>query len=491
MKTKYILLITVICGWLLPACSNWLDVEPKTSVKEGDLFKNENGFKDALTGFYVKMGNKNLYSRELSYYYIELLAQRYDNLSSVYDWATVYNYDGTYEGTKNGFFSGIYNIIANINNFLFYLEKNREVITTDDYYEVMKGEALGLRAFLHFDLLRLFGPVYKTDPAASAIPYRLTFDNIPSPVLPANEVLDYILSDLHTADTLLENHDSKIFTSQSEKVDRNPFMVMRQCRMNTYAVKALLARVYCYKGDSESKAKAYQYAQEIIELPYFNLAESNASNRILFSEHIFSLHVYELKKIVDEDFANISFGYAPGLSEEAFKEMFESAGSGTTDFRSNTYAFNTRRDGGGGESKKVLAKYEQSDYYGNYDGAELVPLIRLVEMYYILAECDPSPVQSAEWLNQVRLLRGIPGSDALDGNDFDRLDTRSGYDNTQTVRTNEVMKEYMKEFYGEGQLFYYYKKHNYKTFYNCPLEDVRSKYKIPLPDDELIFGTTK
>ena len=48
---------------------------------------------------------------------------------------------------------------------------------------MMKGEALGLRAFLHFDLLRLYGPVYSVTPTGKAIPYRTSFDQKATPVL--------------------------------------------------------------------------------------------------------------------------------------------------------------------------------------------------------------------------------------------------------------------------------------------------------------------
>ncbi len=37
---------------------------------------------------------------------------------------------------------------------------------------------------------------------------------------------------------------------------KNSFLVNREFRMNLYAVKAMLARVYCYKGDAESKGLA-------------------------------------------------------------------------------------------------------------------------------------------------------------------------------------------------------------------------------------------
>mgnify|MGYP006988629677 CR=1 FL=1 len=44
--------------------------------------------------------------------------------------------------------------IANLNNLLYRLEhEGKDVVLTDDYWNLMKGEALGLRAFHYFDLL--------------------------------------------------------------------------------------------------------------------------------------------------------------------------------------------------------------------------------------------------------------------------------------------------------------------------------------------------
>ena len=63
----------------------------------------------------------------------------------------------------------LYNEIANINNFLQYLESNGDVIVTEGYRDLMKGEALGLRAFHYFDLLRLWGPIYSQDSTKACI----------------------------------------------------------------------------------------------------------------------------------------------------------------------------------------------------------------------------------------------------------------------------------------------------------------------------------
>ena len=130
-KFVYGFLLVIVLG--SSGCSDWLDVQPKTSVPEEDLFADEFGFQDALTGFYLKMGESSLYGRELTYNYMEMLAGRYEYAPDITNWTSIYNYDGTYKSIKDNVFSGAYNIIANINNFLHYLEV----------------EALGLRAFLH------------------------------------------------------------------------------------------------------------------------------------------------------------------------------------------------------------------------------------------------------------------------------------------------------------------------------------------------------
>ena len=63
---KYI--VSICLGMVfLSSCSNWLDVQPKTTVEEEKVFSRELGFKEALTGVYIKMASTDLYARNLSY----------------------------------------------------------------------------------------------------------------------------------------------------------------------------------------------------------------------------------------------------------------------------------------------------------------------------------------------------------------------------------------------------------------------------------------
>lgn len=47
------------------SCSEWLDVQPKTEVKQDKMFESESGFKDALIGCYMLMGESSLYGHDL------------------------------------------------------------------------------------------------------------------------------------------------------------------------------------------------------------------------------------------------------------------------------------------------------------------------------------------------------------------------------------------------------------------------------------------
>ena len=191
---KYI--VSICLGLLLlSACSDWLDVKPKTTVEEEEVFSRELGFKEALTGAYIKMASPGLYARNLSYGFLDILGQRYYNYR--YNNELYYTFPSTKtEDFTEAIWGEMYNIIANLNNLLYYCDKNRQVFTTDHYYEIIKGEALGLRAFLHFDLLRMYGPVYKEHPAARRIAYRTEFNREPKEMQPSNVVVDSIISDL-------------------------------------------------------------------------------------------------------------------------------------------------------------------------------------------------------------------------------------------------------------------------------------------------------
>lgn len=118
----------------------------------------------------------------------------------------------------------------------------------------------------------------------------------------------------------------------------------------------------------------------------------------------------------------------------------------------------------GGTKGLMCRKYLPTQ---NYVYKENLPLIRLGEMYLIAAEATGD----AEYLNDLRNARGISAVYDLD-----------------EVTETALDAEYRKEFFAEGQYFYFLKRHAMKTFYRCPpsLEGKMSsfQYVFPLTDDE-------
>ena len=493
----------------MTSCNDWLDVSPKTSISADDQFESEYGFKDALTGVYLKLTSTGLYGCNLTFGYLDELAQLYEDqdLSMESQKELIYKYDVDYKSTVESVFLNMYNTIANINSLLTKLEEKRDVLVTPRYYETMKGEALALRAFLHFDLLRLFGPVYSDNPGGKSIPYRTEFDNEATPILPANEVVELVLKDLNAAQELLKDSDPLDFFTDRSSIGaldgKDMFLLDRQFRMNLYAVKAMLARVYCYKSlggnDAESRRLAAQYANEVIDSSYFtlyNLQTNSNYNSIRYGEQIFGISVNELDELLENnkmamgspaDIDRISHRRYV-LSDDRFSKFYDLDGDavGSNDWRTLSAMFGVT------DSRlRYCLKYNQDNLATNASGRDAIPLIRLPEMYYIVAECTDDAPTSAGVLNEFRQSRGWSYSDNIQENGYDAPDTSERAEDSQkTKRINLIMREYRKEYFAEGQLFYYLKSHGFKTFEGCIFPDGMTveHYQWPLPDDEIIFG---
>lgn len=480
MKKKSVIYLMFTLLLLNGACSDWLDVKPKTAVKEEELFSTEQGFKENLTGIYLLMTAKDLYGRELLYGIPDILAQNYEPGGSTdiqelkfadENW---YKFPTTKTETYvNSLWKGLYNVIANINNFLAFIEKNREVIKTPGYYEIMKGEALGLRAYLYFDLLRLYGPIYSQNPDSKALPYRTEFSREEKSFNTAREVMGYIKQDLRMADTLLVNDPMNIefpVSSTDQQLGVDDFLRYRFKRMNRFAVKALMARVCMWDNDLETAARM---ANEVIQAKdedgnnYFTLVTDNASDRIYSTELLFALSVDKFDEQVEVDFAIAPYSTSYFIYDrQRIDDLFDINVDGANDMR--------YREGQGfsySAKSGYCVKYSQKGAY-SFAILNTVPLIRLSEMYYILAECEKDPAKSSQWLSQVRTARGI---DEVVYQEKDK--------------EYNIMKEYRKEFYAEGQMWYYYKRHAYRTFLNCPLENMEeANYRFSIPDNEKEFG---
>ena len=177
---KKVIIYTLLmfgCLSILTSCEDWFDVSPKVEIKEDDLFKDEDGYFDALVGVYSIMASENLYGKNMTMGFMDALVQNYYITSAAHPFYYASKYDYTHNASQtiiDKFWEKMYEAVVNTNNVLTRLEKASKSMFSDDNYNLIKGEALALRAYLHFDLLRMFGPSFKMDKDRKCIPYVKT-----------------------------------------------------------------------------------------------------------------------------------------------------------------------------------------------------------------------------------------------------------------------------------------------------------------------------
>lgn len=329
MKRPTYLLIALLT---LTSCEKWLDVMPNTDVPAKELFTSENGFTSALAGLYITMTDESTYGKNLSFGLPEQLAQFYDKLpDGTSDRTSVYIYDretsGAYntKGTLANTWQAQYHIIANANNLLKWCDLNGAAVLTDITHRMIRGEALAMRAYLHFDILRGWGPMhYAANDKAKAMkcmPYRTVADHTKQPLLTASEVVSHIIADLHEARQEM-SYENTLDLSKSAS---------RQFRFNYHAINALLARVYNYAGISDSAAI---YAKMVIDECGLSLQSSNDNDPILSREVICGLSMHELEDNLSDYFAygdKMATKYYLNIS--TLNALYESVGSESEDMR--------------------------------------------------------------------------------------------------------------------------------------------------------------
>ena len=133
------------------SCESWLDVKPKTEEEAERMFSTEEGFKSALAGTYISLSQPELYGRELTFGMVGVLGQEWGsgsdlgNQYSAYSYLLNYNYEQVVsKALIDAVWNKMYEGIANVNTLIQYSDLKREVL--GDYYGVVRGEALALRA---------------------------------------------------------------------------------------------------------------------------------------------------------------------------------------------------------------------------------------------------------------------------------------------------------------------------------------------------------
>lgn len=465
------------------SCNKWIDVKPTDRLGEDQLFVDPAGYTKAINGVYVEMANTALYGQEMTTGAVDVLAQYYVLISSTHRYFEHTTFVYTSERVKTTFdnaWKKSYELVANCNVIIEKCGDAPSQRLPEPYYGIIKGEAIALRAFLHLDMLRLFGPIYtEANEANPAIPYVTKSGFEVAPILNAEQVMKHITDDLKTALSLLANTDP--VRTSGVRNGNNPAgpndLYYRQYRLNYYATKALLARAYLWQGD---KANALIEAEALLNevqvtknvFPYVTSASATSTtvpDRVFSTEVMFAVYDINRSAMFERQFDinldnNNKLSFSNGdTNESRVNALYDDA---------NDYRRRIWQNASSG-TITALTNLKYMDI-ANAPGRYMIPLVRLSEVLLIAAESHPDLATGIAYLNKVRTSRNSLSLNPA----------------TPAALQTAIMNEFRKETIGEGQQFYFYKRTAQQTIPNHAAVTgtkamVLTNYVVPLPDSEI------
>lgn len=458
MYNKSIKYLFVVLCFLTSSCEKWLTIQPAEMLTKNEMFLTEGGFHDALMGSYVLLQNQYGSVAPMTTSFIEHLACQWQ-VESQGDPADlnehIYN-KGNIDGTLEDIFKSQYKTIVNLNLLLENIETQKGVLD-EVQYNNYKGQALAMRAFIHFDLIRVWGPMPKrVSREHKYIPYMTYMSVNYNQALTYPDFMTKLLTDLDEAEKCFLKYES---SAPDEK---------QRAFFNCYSVYAQKARYYSWMQESE---KAVFYAKKIIDCktpndkvtnevdlkPFWTLGNykdiANGDLQFL-TEHIIHL-TFDVK---DKSTSGTNDFY----NEATYVlELFKGSGS---DIRRNQWV--ARSEKPGEEPTVTLNKY----VYVTETGTTIkgtTPLLRLAEMYLIAIE-HGALVEVDKYHKEFCIARNIQHTTFI--GDIDRQEW--------------LMDQYRLDFVSEGQLFFAYKRWETVDMPRCASPCGPVAYVVPLPNKE-------
>lgn len=428
MKT-YILKITILLSicWLFIACNDFLNRTPNYQISSETALLSIDDAELSVNGFYNDMKLDTYYGGNM----LAMGDNRGDDLRPKREgegWYNVYRYyfdPNVYH--YGSLWARCYNTIMRANTFLAGWEEIPAISTTDENKKNdFKGQALAVSALCHFDIIRLYCYPYQMPNAPAGLGpiiadrVILPYEDIPRSTL--EEGYAHVINILTESLTLLSK-------------DKNTG------HFNYWSAKALLARVYLYKGDYDN---AFKHADELINdascpyslatnSEYINYWKQEGGNETLLELLVTSESNINTNGAVDSWYDYLWHRTGDGASSyivptDSWINLMEVEGS--NDIRYNFI--------------QVDAGVKWIDKFPGTNGSNFrmnnPRLIRLSEVYLIAAEAalmksSKDQTKADMYLDAIRR-RANPSASQI------------------TATVDEILTERRKEFIGEGHRFF-------------------------------------
>lgn len=401
MKTfskKIELWILIVIG-TLPACSDFLDLAPKDKLSEDTFYKTPEEILFALNASYATLNTEAVIK---NWYVLSEIPSdnTYGNLSGTV--TDKDEFDKFYLRSLNPFLNSFWNgSYAGINRVNTVIEKLPESGVDELLKDRYTKEAKFLRAYLHFNLVRIFGDIPLMN---RTISIKDSYEVLRSD---KGEVYKQIVADLMEASDLPASY------SAAEDIGR----------ATSGAAKALLGKVYLTMGDY---AKAEEQLKAVIDSKRYHLIENTILGTCDGFEKYFDPDNHgNSEAIFEAQFKKGGFGKGSG-----WVNAFAPAGSGDNvvaigssgddnipeegmweswdegDFRRSFSMAMGYTDKKTGEwvSARYVSKYRDIPY-ANYDCNNNWPILRYADVLLMYAECliqKDDLANACEYLNRTR-----------------------------------------------------------------------------------------
>ncbi len=470
MKTLFLKYLTILSAGmiLVSSCAKKIDIEPEFildgSSPLASIEQAENVLTGAYSGFiragYYDGNESNLAGGAFSEY-PDLMSdnlvesrESLGNYRGIAEWTYVSNTDDI-----NVTWQAAYRIVSAANIILRDID--RLAAEKPKAANRIKGQALAIRAHVHFDLMRYFATTFDRNSTEPAIPYMKTFEVNAKPSRnTVKEVYDNIFADLNAAAAALSDIDQPVNGTARSKID-------------LLGVRAIQARVNFYAAqwqDAINAASAVIAAKPLATRAEFPLIWTDKSTAEVIWAASFETPAD------GAPFANV-FSVSTNRAEFKPASQLVALYDQANDIRYSSYFSNT-----GG--RLVVSKHIGRDLTTNRNGVVNWKVYRVAEMYLIRAEANyrlnKEPEARAD-LNAIRTARiagFTPGTE------------------TGTALLNAILLERRKELAFEGDRFFELKRLNKTAINRCPsttdspsticsLSSGSRAWAWPIPFDEL------
>ncbi|MEO8416966.1 MAG: RagB/SusD family nutrient uptake outer membrane protein [Ginsengibacter sp.] len=399
--------VMLLCLAGLSSCLK--DVAPSDAITTETLTSTTEGLTNAVNGAYALFkdhvefngtaDDNNMYLRQ----YFQLADFASDDIvcGQVTEDPLFYSFSLNHSPTQTNtryFWYISYKIISDCNTVIEAVEKEP---TDDPARKQLLGECYFLRAFVHFNLVRLFAMPYTENKSADGIVLR-TSNTDPSIKARSTveEVYTQVISDAKKAADLMIQSRGVVYATQE-------------------AAEALLSRVYLYMDDNTNAA---DYATKVINSGKFSLASTSEfpsmfSNAMQSPETIFSIAF-----TASEDYGKFgsiaSMIYSDGNSgwgEEYASASLRNLMSAHPEDVRWQYII-PLPDGNGGIAKKngiEIYYISKFSFQGGSPTLSSPIMFRLAEMYLNRAEANAKMNKTKDALDDIdaiRMNRGLENS---------------------------------------------------------------------------------